>query len=64
MLELCTAVSHVTLVVTDPVVDLATDCPFRSQIDNATDLDGQLDGILATQMENHPHQLLHTVAFY
>lgn len=38
--------------------------PWLLQIDNATDLDDQLDDILANQMERHPHQLLHTVAFY
>jgi hypothetical protein len=34
------------------------------QIDNATDLDAELDGILAKQMDKHPHQLLPPVAFY
>ncbi|KAH9812596.1 Ssu72-like protein-domain-containing protein [Melampsora americana] len=33
-------------------------------IEDSTDLDNQLEGILERQMEKHPHQLLHTVAYY
>ncbi|GAA5894179.1 RNA polymerase II subunit A C-terminal domain phosphatase [Sporobolomyces salmoneus] len=33
-------------------------------IENAKDLDMEMDRILAEQQEKHPHQLLHTVMFY
>ncbi|KAG0150818.1 hypothetical protein CROQUDRAFT_652081 [Cronartium quercuum f. sp. fusiforme G11] len=34
------------------------------RIEECTDLDGELEGILERQMEKHPHQLIHTVAYY
>ncbi|GAA5925156.1 RNA polymerase II subunit A C-terminal domain phosphatase [Sporobolomyces koalae] len=33
-------------------------------IESAKDLDAEMEQILATQQEKHPHQLLHTVMFY
>ncbi|KZP32853.1 Ssu72-domain-containing protein [Athelia psychrophila] len=40
------------------MVDLA------ASIENAQDVDEEIDGILQTQQENHPHSILHAVAFY
>ena len=33
-------------------------------IERSSDLAHDMDAILATQMRRHPHQLLHTVAYY
>lgn len=35
-----------------------------SQIEAADDIDDSIDTILQTQQENHPHSILHAVAFY
>ncbi|KAG9002828.1 RNA polymerase II subunit A C-terminal domain phosphatase [Tulasnella sp. JGI-2019a] len=40
------------------ILDLA------NAIENADDLDGDMEKILKTQQENHPHAILHSVAFY
>ncbi|KAF7983869.1 hypothetical protein HWV62_18204 [Athelia sp. TMB] len=40
------------------MVDLA------AAIENAQDIDEEIDGILQVQQENHPHSILHAVAFY
>jgi len=40
------------------ILDLAT------AIENAQDIDEDIDGILQVQQENHPHSILHAVAFY
>lgn len=34
------------------------------QIENAEDIDENIDNILEVQQEKHPHSLLHAVAFY
>ena len=34
------------------------------KIENAEDIDENIDGILEVQQEKHPHSLLHAVAFY
>lgn len=34
------------------------------QIENAEDLDVEMEDILMRQQDLHPHPLLHTVAFY
>jgi len=34
------------------------------QIEDAEDIDESIDGILEVQQENHPHNLLHAVAYY
>lgn len=35
-----------------------------SQIENADDIDAEMENILKVQQEKHPHSLLHSVAFY
>ncbi|KAJ7744534.1 phosphoprotein phosphatase [Mycena maculata] len=40
------------------ILDLA------SAIENAQDIDEDIDGILQVQQEKHPHSILHAVAFY
>jgi RNA polymerase II subunit A C-terminal domain phosphatase SSU72 len=34
------------------------------QIENATDIDDDIDNILEIQQQKHPHHLLHAVAYY
>ena len=34
------------------------------QIESVNDIDEEIDKILQTQQENHPHSILHAVAFY
>lgn len=34
------------------------------QIENANDIDEEIDGILEAHQEKHPHSLLHGVAYY
>lgn len=63
ILELCTAVSQPVAAISHVAVTIHL---TRSliQIESARDVDEEIDGIIAAHMQKHPHEILHTVAYY
>ena len=58
--DLAAAVRNVILSIANARPD-----PFSSsQIEGASDVDEEIDGILQVHQEKHPHSLLHAVAYY
>lgn len=67
MLELCSAVSLIPARLLPILLRFGTDgplSPLASQIENATNVDDEIDGIIQRQMQKHPHEILHTVGYY